>query len=352
MAPSVPARVAVLLPTLNGEEDLARLLPALDEQTVEHERIAVDSSSEDGTVALLEGAGFRVTRIERHEFGHGRTRNLLAQQTDAEFLVFLSQDATPVGPRFLAALLRPFEDAEIGGAIARVLPNPDDDPLTVRTVLASPEASDVATTRRWTNPDDYAAMDPSERADLLRFNNVASCVRRRALEAIPFPEVPFGEDFAWAMRALAAGWKLRFEPEAVVHHAHRYGPSAAFQRYRTDAIFHREFHGSRIRPTLLSVAKGTLFEVKEDLKHLGRLGPFAKGVWRALISSPFLRLAQTYGQYLGSSPGKAPAAESAAWSSARASGAIGLSPTGEVIVDASAAGPMTDSQSRLAGGRP
>lgn len=322
------AQVAVLLPTLNAEPDLERLLPALRGQTLwdNAEFIAVDSSSDDGTVAILRQAGFLVESIRRSEFGHGLTRNRLAELSSAEFLVFLSQDATPTTDAFLESMLRPFSDPTIGGVIARVLPGPGDDPLTVRTVMSSPEASDQPSTKRWSDPEAYASMSGKERAELLRFNNVASCIRREAFEAIPFPEVPFGEDFAWAARAMAAGWGIHFEPTAVVHHAHRYGPLAALRRYRTDAVFHREFYGARVRPNLLTVVKGSLYEVKEDMKHLvglfRRKGFRARGILRSLLMSPALRVAQTYGQYLGSVGRGSAAVDIAAWDAARERGEL------------------------------
>ena len=309
---------------------MVRLLPALEEQTLKAvtEFVAVDSSSEDETVALLKEAGFRVETIDRSEFGHGRTRNRLAEISSAEFLVFLSQDATPTSKVFLEALIKPFDDPTIGGVFARVLPNPDDDPLTARTVLSAPEASDQPMTRRWSNPEAYASMSGVERADLLRFNNVASCVRREVLGAIPFPEVPFGEDFAWAARAMAAGWGIHFEPTAEVQHAHRYGPLAALRRYRTDAVFHREFHGTVLRPNLFSVLKGSLYEIKEDVKHVGALvrrrSLGVGGLLRAALISPVLRVAQTYGQYLGSVGRGGAAVDVAAWDAARARGEVSV----------------------------
>ena len=301
-------------------------MPALQGQTLDAEWLAVDSSSQDSTVERLTEAGFRVESISRADFGHGRTRNHLAGLSSAEFLVFLSQDATPASATFLESLVKPFDDPSIGGVIARVLPNADDDPLTARTVLSAPEASDEAATRRWSNPEAYASMSGPERAELLRFNNVASCIRREVLEAIPFPEVPFGEDFAWAARAMAAGWAIHFEPQATVYHAHSYGPLAALRRYRTDAVFHREFHGTRVRPNLLTVVKGSLFEIKEDLKHLGGLvGRRGIGVGsfvRSLLMSPPLRIAQTFGQYLGSVGRGGASTDLAAWRAARASGEL------------------------------
>ncbi len=309
-------KVSILIPTCDGAEDLRRLLPALALQRVDGplECLAIDSSSDDGSVGLLREAGFDVTVIPRSEFGHGRTRNALASRARGEFLIFLSQDALPLGADFVARMVAPFEDPTIAGVTARVLPNEGDDALTARTVTESPEASPRSETRRWTSPSDYGQMSGPERVALLRFNNVASCIRASVLAEVPFPEVPFGEDFAWAARAMASGHAIHHAGDASVRHAHRYGPRAAFDRYRIDAVFHREFHGFAVRPGLLSALRGVAYELSRDLAYMARHGLRLADVARA----PFLRAAQVFGQYVGSRGG------GEAWSEVRRAGALDL----------------------------
>ena len=316
---SIP-KVSILIPTLDGEGDLRRLLPALAGLRFEGglECIAIDSSSGDGTVSLLEAAGFEVSVIPRSEFGHGRTRNALAQRARGEFLVFLSQDALPLGEDFIDRMVAPFADPTVAGVTARVLPNEGDDALTARTVVDSPEAAAQSETRRWSSPADYQAMTGPERVALLRFNNVASCIRASVLAAVPFPEVPFGEDFAWAARAMASGHAIHHAGDAAVQHAHRYGPRSAFERYRIDAVFHREFHGFAVRPGLLSALRGIAFELSRDLGYMARHGARAADVLRA----PILRTAQVLGQYVGSRGGGDD------WSEVRRSGALDIDLSG------------------------
>ncbi len=319
LSPSIPMsipKVSILIPTLDGEGDLRRLLPALAEQQFDGglECIAIDSSSGDGTVPMLEAAGFSVTVIPRADFGHGRTRNALAARARGEFLIFLSQDALPLGEDFVARMVAPFGDPTVAGVTARVLPNEGDDALTARTVEDSPEASARSETRRWSSPSEYQGMTGPERVSLLRFNNVASCIRASVLAEVPFPEVPFGEDFAWAARAMASGHAIHHAGDVSVRHAHRYGPRAAFKRYRIDAVFHREFHGYAVRPGLLSALKGIAFELSRDLAYMARHGARLADVVRA----PFLRTAQVLGQYVGSRGGGDD------WSEVRRSGALDL----------------------------
>lgn len=281
-------RCSILLPTWNGERDLRRLLPSLARQQLPggYEIVAVDSSSKDATRELLGAAGARVRTIPQREFRHGATRNLLASDARGELLVFLSQDALPATDDFLARLLEPFADERVAGAYARILPNPDDDPLTRRTALEQPEACGEA-----------RVFDAREAQDL-RFNNVASAVRASLFRTLPFPDLPFGEDSAWAERALAAGWKIAFTPSSAVHHAHAYDPPRAFARNRVDAAFQREVFGRRVRPGLVSCARGFAYETLRDLRYLAAERP--RGALRSALRSPFLRGAQVLGQLFGS----------------------------------------------------
>ncbi len=291
-------RVSILVPTLDAERDLERLLPALRAQTLwsEAELRVVDSDSRDCTRQVLRREGIAVELIERSQFRHGPTRNVLAGLARGELCVFLSQDALPAGPDFLAEIVRPLEDPRVAGATARVLPHADDDPLTARTVLEAPEAADDSWVCELPRSGSGWPGSGSERTKLLRFNNVASCIRRSVLTELPFPDVPFGEDVAWAARALSHGWKIAFAPRAVVLHAHRYKPSQAFERYRVDAAFHRRVHGHCIRPNLGSVLRGIAYEVLADLRFVRDRGVG----FHHLLRSPVLRSAQVLGQYCGS----------------------------------------------------
>lgn len=290
MAETTP-RVSICLPTWNGADDLERLLPRLLEQTVRGglEIVAVDSSSTDGSRALLERAGARVETIQKAEFRHGATRNRIAAAARGEILVFLTQDALPRDTGTIEALASAFDDICTAGAYARILPSDDDDLLTTRTALSAPESA----TRPLVFERTAGALAGGGE---MRFNDVASALRASAWRELPFPDVEFGEDSAWAERALARGWRIRFVPESVVHHAHRYTPRTAYARYKTDAAFRARELGERVRPNLWSVAKGIAHEVRADWRFVRAEGRPLSALWR----SPFLRSAQVFGQYVGS----------------------------------------------------
>lgn len=294
--------VSIILPTLNGEQDLRRQLPALRDQAVdfEVEICAIDSESTDDTLAVLAEHGARVSHVRRSEFRHGATRNRCVRDARGEFLVFLSQDVVPADEHFLANLIAAFDDPRTAGAYSRVLPHPDDDPLTRRTVLDLPEASEKAWVRDLDEIGPVWDLEPWERGLYLRFNNVASAIRASVFREIPFPDMEFAEDFAWAARALTAGWRIAFVPGSRAIHAHTYDLSKAFERYRVDAAFHRDVHGWRMRPTVVSALRGIAYEVWQDARFILGGRASGKGRWRALLESPALRTAQVMGQYVGS----------------------------------------------------
>lgn len=289
-------RVSICLPTWQGAADLRRLLPALARQRVAggFELVAVDSDSSDATPRLLAEHGARVERIAQRDFGHGRTRNQLAKMARGELLVYLSQDALPEGDDFVERLVAPLADPRVAGVTARILPHDDDDPLTRRSALDAPQASPVARRHAWER-DGLGALPPFERAARVGFDNVAAAYRAAALRALPFPDVAFGEDAAWAESALRAGHELAFEPLALVRHAHRYTPRSAWRRWRVDASFQREHFGRAVRPGLWSALRGYCFELRRDWEWIRREGGLPH-LPRAFV----LRAAQVGGAWAGS----------------------------------------------------
>jgi len=168
-------------------------------------------------------------QIAPHEFGHGKTRNLAAARAQGDYLVFLTQDATPANEHWLANLLAPLQtDPEVAGAYSRHLPRPHCHPMEWRRIveqeLSGRRESRLNSARN--NPDyeqNAAVYD--------FFANVSSVIRRRVWEQFPFPGVEFGEDQLWARQVLAAGYKTAYCAESQVYHSHGYGPWTNFCRH-------------------------------------------------------------------------------------------------------------------------
>lgn len=299
--------VSVSIPTWQGGELLGRVLAALARQRLDvpWELRAVDSGSTDGTWELLQEwrrrfpVPMHVERIHKVEFDHGDTRNLLASRAAGELLVFLTQDAIPGSPEWLARLVGDFDDPEVGAAYCRNVPRPD---ARVLTKIFSASDPGYAPERRVVRlPDEraYRTMGPEERRLLYNFNDVASAVRREVWERHPFPRTGFGEDVLMARAVLEAGHAIVYDAEAAVEHSHDYDAAETYARAFIDGRFNAEWLGRTCvaRPSDVEVlVQRTL---REDAKAIGALGlPPAQE--RALLArAEELRRAAFRGLYAG-----------------------------------------------------
>ena len=218
--------ISVVLPVLNGGVDLVRCLDAIGRQVVdmEVEIVVVDSSSRDGSAEVARAHGARVHEIPASEFGHGRTRNLGAELAEGEVLVFTSQDAFAASERWLATLVRSLQGGErVAGVYGRQLPHDDATPPERYFVdfLYGPEAR-------------VQRLDAADEPDFEQtlFSNFNSAIPRAVWQEFPFADdLIMSEDQEWSRRVLRAGYELVYEPDAPVHHSHRYSVTEAFRRF-------------------------------------------------------------------------------------------------------------------------
>lgn len=241
--------VSVLMPTWQGISFLERVLAALARQETDFawDFQAIDSGSTDGTWECLGRHAERFPvpfvrhRIHPLEFDHGDTRNLLAARSQGDLLVYLTQDAIPASSRWLATLVRNFDDPSVGAAYCRNAPRPDADLLTRVFSADDPGYALERSVTRLPDPATYARMDGHKRRLLYNFNDVASAVRRELWERHPFPRTWFGEDVLMARAILEAGYAIVYDAEAVVEHSHDYGPEETFARGKIDGRFNAEW---------------------------------------------------------------------------------------------------------------
>ncbi len=263
---AAPACVSVLLLTKNGERYLSEILESVREQQGSfrlYEIIAVDSGSQDNTLQILRCHGVTLIQIPAREFGHGKTRNLAAAHARGDYLIFLTQDATPANNQWLGNLIAPLQaDPRIAGAYNRHLPRPHCHPMEWRRIV---EMELSGRTESQIN----SAVDNPEYAHnpalFYFFSNGSSEVRRTVWEKFPFPEIAFGEDQLWAKQVLEAGCKTVYCADSLVYHSHGYGPWANFCRHFDHAGALKEPFGQQPGIPLKEELFRVLRAAREDL---------------------------------------------------------------------------------------
>jgi len=99
--------LSIIIPTLNAGEEFRLLLRKLFEQKglAELEVVVVDSGSTDETVERAREAGCRVLEIPPAEFSHSFSRNAGAAAARGDCLLFMVQDAYPIGDYWAYAMV-------------------------------------------------------------------------------------------------------------------------------------------------------------------------------------------------------------------------------------------------------
>jgi rhamnosyltransferase len=240
--PSSPF-ASIVIPTRNGGAVFGETLHAVLSQKSAHpfEVIVIDTESTDGTAALARraaadpgingrGVPMQVIDITRAEFGHGRTRNRGAGIAQGGIVVFLSQDATPIGADWLDRLLTPLARPEVVAAFCRQVARPGVS-LTERFIL---ETAYPGTASLRTSQDAQRFG-----AGYILFSNAASAIKRAELLQHPFNEdLLMCEDQDWAIQALQRGTSIAYVAEAAVAHSHHYTLRGILARNFDFAVAH------------------------------------------------------------------------------------------------------------------
>jgi glycosyltransferase involved in cell wall biosynthesis len=260
--------VTVAIPVLDGGELFPRVLSAIRAQRVdsEVEILVSDSGSTDRSIDRALEYGARVIEIERSDFSHGATRNMLLREARGSHVALLTQDAEPLRPDWLEHLLRGFT---LGGDVA----------LVYGSYVARPDASPLVRREleRWfaSLAPGVERLAPSEReipgVELMGrrgfFTDANACIVRSAWERVPFREIPYAEDRALALDMLRAGYAKVYEPRAAVLHSHEYGASERLRRAFDESRGLRNVYGWREPATpryLLSQIRGELGALRRE----------------------------------------------------------------------------------------
>ena len=212
-------RISVVIPTLNAEKYLPRLLKHLLAQTVEAEIIVIDSGSKDNTVSMVQKAAekdpfrIRLIQIPGEQFDHGGTRDYALRQSGGDYVMFLTQDALPVDKHCIENLLKGFSQSDIAGVYGRQIAWPD-------------AAHYEKLTRQFNYPDQgrvWREQDiPRYGVKSYFFSNTCSMYRRDIYEKAGGFDRPIitNEDMLMAARLIHQGYALAYVPEAAVYHSH------------------------------------------------------------------------------------------------------------------------------------
>ena len=159
--------------------------------------------------------GAEIHELDKSEFDHGGTRDAGARLSDADYLLFLTQDALPADEYLVERLAAAFTEPQIKAAYARQLARPDCRELERYTrIFNYPEESRVKTA---------ADLDTLGIKTFFCSNVCAMYERETYVNRGGFiKKTIFNEDMIFAGHAVEAGYQIAYAADAQVIHSHNY----------------------------------------------------------------------------------------------------------------------------------
>ena len=218
--------IDVIIPTYHPGREFEQLIERLYKQDCSINKIIIMNTEDalwnkewDEKYPFLE-----VHHIPKAEFDHGGTRKKAAGLSEADIMVFMTQDALPADRHLLRNLTAAlYDDEQTGAAYARQLPN-----------------ADCSFVERYTRSFNYPEFSSVRtKADLPQYgiktyfcSNVCAAYKKDIFEKLGgfVDRTIFNEDMIYAGNLIQAGYKIAYAAEARVIHSHNYSCIQQFHR--------------------------------------------------------------------------------------------------------------------------
>lgn len=270
--------IDVIIPTYKPDERLLKLIEGLKMQTVMPTRVVLMNTEQKYIENLFRGRVYEkymkfieVHHVSNWEFDHGKTRNQGAIGSEAEVLIYMTQDAIPKDETLIENLIAPLLAGEAEASYARQIPYED-------ATLAEQFS------REYNYPSTPIVKSEADIKTMgikaFFCSNACAAYRRDVFEALGrFPvNMIFNEDMVFAHKLITSGYRIAYAAKAEVIHSHNYTNMQQFHRNFDLAVsqkMHPEaFEGISSESEGVSYAKAAYRYFKEKGKPL-KFIPFA-----------------------------------------------------------------------------
>ena len=283
------ATIDVVIPTYKPDASFREMLRILSVQTQPVSHILIINTGEEYWDDTLTEDVTRaeVFHIRKEEFDHAGARNMGAGFSDADYLLFMTQDALPADRYLVKNLLACFSEPCVKAAYARQLPRKDAK-ITEGIVRSFnyPAESCIRT---------FADLGT---AGIKAYfcSNVCAMYERATFQQMGgfLPPAIFNEDMVYAARIEHLGYGVAYAAKALVYHSHNYTNMQQFRRNFDNGVS-QAMHPEIFRG-VSSTGEGRRMVkyVTGQLKSVGRLYLLPRFYWQCFVKLAGFRLGRIY----------------------------------------------------------
>lgn len=223
--------IEIICPLYNAEEYIEKLDDSFKKQkNIEIKRITyILTESNDSTENILDRLCGNYVKIKKEEFSHSLSREKVAMKSDADILVFVTQDVEIRNDNWLEELVKPIIENEVVATFGRQLTKYD---------------NIEKYTREKNYPDkSYVVSKDSLNTMGLRaffFSDASSAIRAdifKKLNGYDGKNLPTNEDQYIAYKIITNGYKIKYCSDSVVYHSHNFTLKQLYKRYYATGLF-------------------------------------------------------------------------------------------------------------------
>jgi len=220
--------IKIIIPILNPPKDFFKKnIQMLKNQTIKIDIILINSGNK-----IPEDSSYQVINIDKKDFNHANTRNM-ALNFEADYYLFMTQDALPFDEYLVENLYKGFENSEVVVSYARQLPY-----LSADIIEIFARDTNYPAISKLKSKDDLAILgiktffnsDSCSMYDVKYFKRVGGFKK----------DLNTNEDMEYAARAILNNKKIYYNAKAKVYHSHNFNILEVWRRYNQIGKFFKE----------------------------------------------------------------------------------------------------------------
>lgn len=226
--------IEVICPLYNAEKYIRNLDSSIKRQkNVNIQKISyILTESNDNTKQILNDIGAKYDEIKPEEFSHSLSREKIAMRSNADILVFITQDVEIRNDDWLEKLVEPIIINEVHASFSRQMTKYDNIEKYTRE-------------KNYPKESYIVSKNDIERLGLRTFffSDASSAINRKVFQALngyDQKDLPTNEDMYIAYKLIINNYNIKYCSDSVVYHSHQFSFKQLYKRYYDTGLFFSE----------------------------------------------------------------------------------------------------------------
>lgn len=232
--------IDIICPLYNAEKYVGKQYNQIKQQTFYNKIKTIHyiiTESSDKTLLVVEklkkeDEKIKYNIIKKQEFSHSLSREKVAQSSNADILVFITQDVKIEKTNWLEKLVTPIINGEVDASYSRQL-------------------CDNNTIEKYTRECNYPVKSEIKSKEDIKekglntffFSDASSAIKRETFEKLngyDGKDFPTNEDMYIAYKLITKGYKIKYCAESEVVHSHKFTIKQQYKRYYDTGKFFKQ----------------------------------------------------------------------------------------------------------------